>query len=159
MARTRWMLSTDRCSSRRPYECEPSRYRHGVDPPCSLCLQPLMLLTHATLLLLCVTILPVSVAAENVPPSQVKVLCSQEKDHKFITQDGQVHIFYKAGIGLYRCGDLWSISEDGRKVNDAATFYFNSEGQLLDVCQPLFAPRGCKKFENIRCDTQKNYCE
>jgi len=92
-------------------------------------------------------------------PVNVEGLCSNSGEQEFATSEEQRHTFYESASSIKRCGDgtIWAVSEDGAKVNDAATFYFNENGILLDICQPLFWRSGCEKFGSFSCE-EKNYC-
>ena len=94
------------------------------------------------------------------PPDLVKHLCSNRGGQEFLTLDGQRHTFYESAESIRRCegGKIWQVAENGAKVNDAATFYFDESGVLRDVCQALFWRSGCERFNDIACE-QTNYCE
>lgn len=94
------------------------------------------------------------------PPPIVERLCSNPGEQSFVTQDGQQHTFHKSAVSVQRCeaGHIWKAVEEGAKVPDAATFYFDENGILLDICQPLLWRSGCERFESISCEP-RNYCE
>lgn len=94
------------------------------------------------------------------PPRVVEYLCSNQGEQEFVTKDGQQHTFHKEAASVRRCDaeKIWEVVEDGAKVPDAATFYFDATGKLLDICQRLFWRSGCKRFEHVLCE-HRNYCE
>lgn len=93
-------------------------------------------------------------------PRVVERLCSNQGEHEFITQDGQQHTFRKSAASIQRCDseEIWEVAEDGAEVTDAATFYFDENGVLLDICQPLFWRSGCTRFQHVSCQP-RDYCE
>jgi len=112
-------------------------------------------------LLLLISLAAIGTAlAIDRPPRAVELLCSNKGEQEFVTQGGQKHVFHKKAVYIRRCdgGKIWEVAEDGAKIPDAATFYFDGNGTLLDICQPLFWRAGCIKFEHISCE-QGNYCE
>ena len=94
------------------------------------------------------------------PPPAVAGLCANAGEQEFVTQEGQAQKFRGRALFIQRCdnGSVWRVSENGAEVPDAATFFFDNNGVLLDICQPMFWPSGCTRFEAVTCEPE-NYCK
>lgn len=98
------------------------------------------------------------VSSNISPPNSLKSLCNNEVDLQLVSNSGQIHIFRKTAASLFSCSDgLWNASENARLVPDTASFYFDSEGILLDICNPLYWDSGCTRFNDLTCQ-ETNYC-
>ncbi len=93
------------------------------------------------------------------PNTLIAGLCSNSGEQKFITQEGHQQIFRRSAAKILRCDDgkIWVAVENGAEVPESSTFYFDENGLLLDICEPLFWKSGCLKYKQINCE-KKNYC-
>ena len=95
---------------------------------------------------------------ENVLPGAIASMCADTSNKEFVSINNEKHIFRGKPLSAVNCdGDVWVVYENGATQPNAATLYFDGSGNLLDICQPLFAPSGCEKYEDIGCK-DKNYC-
>lgn len=92
-------------------------------------------------------------------PASVKALCSMQGSKRFVGPTGDSQVFRGPAVSVQRCdgGRVLAVKENGAEVPDAAIFYFSDRGTLLDVCQPLSWPSGCRRFEQLACGTE-NVC-
>jgi len=92
-----------------------------------------------------------------IPPI-VNKLCSTEGVSQFITEDEFHADFRSPAASAQRCDDgaLWKVREPA--VSESGDFYFDADGNFIDLCQGLFRSSGCKRFENVSCE-QTDYCK
>ncbi len=91
---------------------------------------------------------PVQSFAESVPVSLL-AFCEGVGEKEITSLSGN-EVFHMPASGIFACKNgIWKVMEDARKTGDSATFYFDSKGQLLGVCQELFAPEACAKYKGL----------
>ena len=102
-------------------------------------------------------------APKNSMPKEIPTfivnICNNIGTQDFTTKEGQQHTFRGSPQAAQICenGKVWAVAENGAKVTESATFYFDEKGILLDICQALFWRSGCEKFNFISCESE-NYC-
>ena len=92
-------------------------------------------------------------------PGTLATLCEKVGETEFETADA-LHVLTGPPESLRRCdaGELWALKEDPRLVADSATFYFDTDGGFLDICQELFWRQGCERYGGAVCE-ESDYCE
>lgn len=95
---------------------------------------------------------------KNEASRNVLSLCSQSGEVTFSTPDGFQAIFRGPASSITSCdgSSIWQVKEE-QTLTESGTFYFDSEGELIDVCQLLHRPGGCERFQNISC-LRTNIC-
>lgn len=116
-------------------------------------------LTVGVVLLLGLLLTAAGVRADEaaVAPEAVKSLCGQSRERKFVADDGFQAVFRGRAASALRCegGSVWKVDEGA--LPEGGTFYFDGEGEFLDMCQLLFRPSGCDRFKEVECGAV-NYC-
>ncbi len=81
-------------------------------------------------------------------PGQITSLCDRLGEVQLRDADGGFHSFRTPAGDMrsYNNDELWIASESGP---DAAIFYFDNSGLVIDICQPLFSPEACGKYEEF----------
>lgn len=93
---------------------------------------------------------------EGIIPAVIQNLCLGENEIKFAAEDGYQAFFRgRAGFAFKYKENIWMVKESS--VSENGIFYFDAEGNFMDICQVLFRSDVCQKYKNLICDT-KNYC-
>ena len=91
-------------------------------------------------------------------PKAALSLCDAKKEVSMVTPDGYESVFRGPATMIESCftNTLWRVSENP-DLPEAALFYFNKDGRLVDICQPATRSKPCEKFGGLTC-IEANLC-